>query len=94
MNLKVRFDFNRLELKSHFIIMNPPVLPTYGELIYFNWPDFITDEKELALLSEMTGEYEFVAQEVCKQYRKDEVEISIRLYRSDDWLRNKLSIDT
>jgi hypothetical protein len=80
MNTRLVFRFDLSEIISCIEIVNPPVLPVTGEVVYLEWPAYIYNKKELSFLEEITSDHCFIAETLQKTYSPDAVEVLVLLH--------------
>jgi hypothetical protein len=86
MDLKLTFVFANLYVKG-FTILNPPTVPSEGEVVNIDWEDFIEDKKDIEMIEE-AGTC-FIAH-VSRHFKKECVEVSAMLFEEDEYFKRVL----
>lgn len=83
MNIKVKIVFDNTSFGEGFEILNPPVIPSTGEMVGFDWKSYINDKELVARLVETSEDHSFIAEVLSKDYSPNEVMVLVVLHRDD-----------
>jgi hypothetical protein len=83
--------FNSL-VKAKFRIVNPPIIPNTGDVVYFNFEELLSNKEDIQKLNDYLNNNILIAERSAIYYYNDRVEVTIILLEEKDFKHDYLKM--